>query len=143
MYIKTYSHFACGTKSRRNCKKSTDYMSAKIALLTSINALNVYQSNIFQTLIFIKLNSNLFLTSFKISLMKKKLYSYTLKSSGNYYVPFKKSKLSQFSISFRGPHHWNTILKNETELKNTSSLSFFKRKLKSLIMSTENITNYF
>ena len=68
---------------------------------------------------------------------------YKLKSSGNYYVSFKKSKLSQFSISFRGPHLWNTVLKNETELKNTSSLSIFKRKLKSLIMSTENITNYF
>ena len=27
MYIKAYSHFACGTKSRWNCKKSTDYMS--------------------------------------------------------------------------------------------------------------------
>ena len=112
-------------------------------LLTSINALNVYQLNIFQTLIFmfktkLKLVPNIFQNFFT-----EKETKYKLKSSGNYYVPFKKSKLSQFSISFRGPHLRNTFLKNETEIKNTSSLSFFKRKLKSLIMSTENITNYF
>ena len=86
----------------------------------------------------LKLVPNIFQNFFN-----EKETKYKLKSSCNYYEPFKKSKLSQFSISIRGPHLWNTLLKNETELKNTSSLSFFKRELKSLIMSTENITNYF
>ena len=31
LYIKAYSHFACGTKSCWNCKKSTDYMSKIVA----------------------------------------------------------------------------------------------------------------
>ena len=36
LYIKAYSHFACGTKSRWNCKKSTDYMSKIVHIFATI-----------------------------------------------------------------------------------------------------------
>ena len=82
-------------------------------LLTKMKALNVYQLNVFHTLTFmfktkLKLVPNIFQNSFI-----KKESRYVLKSAGNYSVPIKKSNLSQFSISCRGPHLWNTILRKE------------------------------
>ena len=43
-----------------------------------------------------------------------------LTSSGNYEKPFKKSKMAQFSISFRAPDLWNALIK-ETNLKTDTS----------------------
>ena len=71
---------------------------------------------------------------FKNFLLKKK--KYTLKSQGNYAKPFKKSKLTQFSISYRGPHMWNNLLDKQTELKSIINPNTFKQKLKVLIIST-------
>ena len=82
-----------------------------------MNALNVYQLNVFHTLTFMfktKLVPNIFQNFFI-----KKESKYVLKSAGNYSVPIKKSNLSQFFISYRGLHLWNTILRKEKELKTT------------------------
>ena len=53
---------------------------------------------------------------------------YILRSSDDFSIPLKKSKLTQFSISYRAPQLWNTLLKDKSELKNSSSLNLFKAR---------------
>ena len=111
-------------------------------LLKKMNALNVYQLNIFQTLNFMfKTKHQLVPLAFQ-NIFSTKINKYTLKSS-NLTIPFKKSKLTQFSISYRGPHLWNTVLRKKTKLKNTINLNIFKRDLKQTIMSTKETFDFF
>ena len=112
-------------------------------LLKKMNALNVYQLNIFQTLNFMfKTKHQLVPLAFQ-NIFSKKINKYTLKSS-NLTIPLKKkSKLTQFSISYRGPHLWNTVLRNKTKLKNTINPNIFKRDLKQTIMSTKETFDFF
>ena len=86
-------------------------------LLKKMNALNVYQLNIFQTLNFMfKTKHQLVPLAFQ-NIFSTKINKYTLKSSNlTIEIPFKKSKLTQFSISYRGTHLWNTVLRNKTKL---------------------------
>ena len=52
-------------------------------------------------------------------------------------------KKTQFSISYRCPQIWNTVLKNQQILQNSKNPSIFKHNLKQLIMSTNNNNDAF
>ena len=120
-----------------------DRLSHANPLLKQINALNIYQLNIYNTLIFMyKSQIGLVPDIFHeiCSIPKNK---YILRSSDDFSIPLKKSKLTQFSISYRAPQLWNTLLKDKRELKNSTSLNLFKLKLRPLIMSIDNVTNFF
>ena len=54
--------------------------------------------------------------------------------------PLYKIKSTQYNISFRGPHLWNSLV--PTELKNLS-YPIFKSKIKTLCFGTTNETQYF
>ena len=63
------------------------------------------------------------------NIFSTKINKYTIKSS-NFTIPFKKSKLTQFSISYR------------VKLKNTINPNIFKRDLKQTIMSTKETFDF-
>ena len=112
-------------------------------LLQQLNALNVYQLNILQTLNFVfKLQQNLVPNTFH-QLFTKRINKYSLRSD-NYTEPRKKTKLTQFAISYRGPHLWNVILKDQVEIKKLTSPNSFKYKVKDLLLSIDldNLLNF-
>ena len=111
-----------------------DKMAHRKPLFTEINALNLYQLNLFQILNFMYKTCRKLVPDVFQTLFVEKINKYTLKSQGNYAKPFKKSKLTQFSISYRGPHVWNNLLDKQTELKSIINQNTFKQKLKVLII---------
>ena len=121
-----------------------DKMTHATPLLQQLNALNVYQLNILQTLNFVfKLQQNLVPNTFH-QLFTKRINKYSLRSD-NYTEPRKKTKLTQFAISYRGPHLWNVILKDQVEIKKLTSPNSFKYKVKDLLLSIDldNLLNFF
>ena len=77
-------------------------------------------------------------------LFTKRINKYSLRSD-NYTEPRKKTKLTQFAISYRGPHLWNVILKDQAEIKKLTSPNSFKYKVKDLLLSIDldNLLNFF
>ena len=110
-------------------------------LLLDMKALNIYQLNIFQILIFMqKVKTQhipyVFTNSFKIYSNK---YN-TRTTNTTFYKPFFRTKTSQFSITFRGPHIWNSLISNE--LLNLS-FNTFRNKTKHLCLNLSNEENLF
>ena len=71
-----------------------------------------------------KIKNNLTPTVFRNSFTLNRKRKYTTRSSvSNFRKPLKKTKLSQFSISYRGPHLWNE--KTTSESRNTKTLNIF------------------
>ena len=98
-------------------------------LLKALNALNVYQINMLQVLLFvhkIKTNSSsrIFLHQFQTINHK---YA-TWYSRNNFKEPKRETNYAKYCIHTRGPVIWNSFL-NETK-KNILSQHFFKRKIK-------------
>ena len=103
----------------------------------------MYQLNILQTLNFVfKLQQNLVPNTFH-QLFTKRINKYSLRSD-NYTEPRKK-KQPQFAISYRGPHLWNVILKDQVEIEKLTSPNRFKYKVKDLLLSIDldNLLNFF
>ena len=120
-----------------------DKLTDATPLLQQLNALNMYQLNILQTLNFVfKLQQNLVPNTFH-QLFTKRINKYSLRSD-NYTEPRKKTKLTQFAISYRGPHFWNVILKDQVEIKKLTSPNSFKCKVKDLLLSIDldNLLNF-
>ena len=110
-------------------------------LFEKINTMNIFQLNIYNTSKFIFKTQRNLVPSIFHDAFTEKLTKYSLKSSGSYLKPFKKSKLSQFSISYRGPHVWNKIILKDSRLKNVPNVNIFSSRLKKYITSSEN--NFF
>ena len=111
-------------------------------LLRSLNALNVYQINLYQHLIFMfKLNTNQAPSIFS-DLIKKPDHKYPTKFSENCFsLKHFSLKSSKYSISFRGPKIWNDFLsKKEKELQ---SFSLFKKAVHSKLLENEHELEYF
>ena len=119
-----------------------DRLSHSRPLLRKINALNVYQINLYQHLNFMHKFNNQETPRIFNDLIKKLVHKYPtnfLKSN----FCFKNVSLNstKYSVSFRGPKLWNEILhKEEKELE---SYSFFQNKIKSKLLMIENETKYF
>ena len=106
-------------------------------LMKTLNALNIYQINIFQTLVFMfKLKNNMapkvFQNQFK-SIQHKYPTKYSLQ---NFKQPKTISKMTKFSITSRGPELWNNFINNETKL--ITNISRFKKTIKKQILNFEN-----
>ena len=93
----------------------------------------------------LKQNTNLSLIYFINSSCKKKskypLKSYKTKQT-NKNKQKSTTKRTQFSISYRGHHIWNTILKHTPILKNLEIQNIFKHKIKKLVTFTADNINY-
>ena len=110
-------------------------------LMQSLKALNIYQLNIYKTILFmynVKNNNipRIFKSSFTTVINK-----YNTRSSERCFnKPYYKTKNMEFSIMFRGPHLWNNIVKGNYE---NTSLQSFKTKLKNLCLEMDNEDQYF
>ena len=103
-----------------------DKLTQSCPLLRSLNALNVYQINLYQHLAFMyKLNKNKAPLTFN-ELIKKPFHKYPTKFSENHFdLKAISLKSTKYCISFRGPKIWNKFLtKEEKELQ---SFSIFKK----------------
>ena len=106
-------------------------------ILRSLNALNVYQVNLYQHLnIMHKVSNNVAPLIFN-DMFKKPSHKYPTNFSRNNFSLKKCSLIStKYSISFRGPKLWNEFL--NTDEKQISSYKLFSRKAKSKLIDIEN-----
>ena len=112
-------------------------------LMLDMNALNIYQINIYQNLIllykaytgtapliffdkFSKINHN---------------YPTSSKNSGNYTIPKSTMKLTNIAISSRSPILRNTVL--DATLREIESLPLFKAKVREVLLTRDNELSFF
>ena len=110
-------------------------------LMKSLNALNIYQLNIYQNLVLVfKTKNNLNL------IFKEKFRNINHKyptnfSTNNLYVPKNNILHSTFAISTRGPYLWNNFLSNEE--KSLINLSPFIKTIKTKLFNNTNEITFF
>ena len=111
-------------------------------LMKSLNALNIFQINIYQILVLMfKSQHNLSPIVFQ-NMFEKVNHKYPTKfADKNFVIPRKTLKSSTLSISSRGPIFWNSILTNE--IKSVVNLSSFQNKIKQLIFNMNSEMSYF
>ena len=69
---------------------------------------------------------------------------YQLNRSSTLLEPCCKSKFRQLYIQYRGPHIWNTIaLSQNSDLELSSTLNFFKERLKTYLFTLADVTFLF
>lgn len=106
-----------------------DRMTSAQPLLNKLRALNIYQINIYQTLLFMyKIRNNLAPNILKSNFQHINHKYPTRHSAHNFQQPKTISKRTSFSISNRGPFLWNNIL--EDHEKTILQFSVFKHKSK-------------
>lgn len=64
-----------------------------------------------------------------------------IRHKGNQYVI--TAPLNKFETSFLGSVLWNKLIAPNVEHSNIKNLIPFKRKLKDMFVSTQNVTNYY
>ena len=119
-----------------------DRLSHSRPLLRKINALNVYQINLYQHLNFMHKFNNQETPRIFNDLIKKPVHKYpTNFSKSNFCLKNVSLNSTKYWISFRGPKLWNEILhKEEKELE---SYSLFQNIIRSKLLMIENQTKYF
>ena len=106
--------------------------------MLDMNALNVYQINIYQNLILLYKAHTGTTPLIFFNKFSKINHNYPLssKSSGNLSIPKSTMKLQIFATSRRVPILWNTVL--DVTLKEIESLPLFKAKVKEMLLSRDN-----
>ena len=113
-------------------------------LLKTLNALNVYQINIYQNILFmLKYNLGLVPSHFLDNFFQINSNRYTTRATGNFTLPKKTTKFSRFSISYRGPYLYNKIISENIELKALNNSATLKKKLKHLILNIKNFIDMY
>ena len=102
-------------------------------LLRRLNALNVYQINLFQHINFMHRLSIDDLPKYLSSTFKEPDHKYPTKLSiCNYRLKKHSLKSSKFAVSYQGPKLWNEFLGNEE--KRIESQILFQKRLKSKLL---------
>ena len=106
-------------------------------LLQSLNALNIYQINLYQHLVFMyKVYKNKETLTFN-ELIKKPFHKYPTKFSENCFsLKAISLKSTKYCISFCGPKIWNTFLTKEEMV--LQSFSIFKKVVHSKLFEDEH-----
>jgi len=121
-----------------------DRLSHAEPLLKNLKALNVYQINIFQNLLFmIKYKLGLVPSHFSKNFFKNSKNRYDTRETGNFYIPFKKTNLSRFSILYRGPSLYNKLISKNTQLEKLNNINTLKIILKDLMLNTNNFMKFY
>ena len=113
-------------------------------LFDEMKILNIYEINVFQVLCFMfkckmKISPPIFHKIFQL----KQTNKYTLRSTGTVLEPIHRTKLEEFSISFRSPHIWNKLIVTNYHQTQTGTFSSFKNIIKNMLPSTDNILQFF
>ena len=64
---------------------------------------------------------------------------YEMRSIGTVLEPKCKTKLDQFSISYRSPQLWNKLIVTKPNLTQIDKFSSFRNNVKKLLLANENI----
>ena len=110
-------------------------------LLKRLNALNVYQINLYQISAFMYQVKNGTIPKIFQNNFSNVDHSYPTRFAVNSFQLPRSSKTSKFSILTRGPKLWNQFLSNEE--KNKRTLFSFKRTLKKKILDFNNELVFF
>ena len=111
-------------------------------LFESCEILNVYKLNLLNTAVFMHKIKNRTAPSSFLEKFEQPVHSYLTRfSSGNYRKPQIILRKCKFQISIRGPAIWNNLA-GSTE-KEIQSSSFFKTKIKSILLDFENEVTFF
>ena len=112
-------------------------------LMKDLRALNVYQTNIYQTLLFMIKSKNKVLPNAFSAFFKDLHHKYPTRYANDAFVA-KNSKTKQvaFRISSRGPFLWNSL---KSKIPNVAELGFSKIKhyLKTMLLDMDNELAYF
>ena len=106
-------------------------------LMYKLNALNVYQINLYQVILFMYQVKNNVVPKIFNDNFPTVDHSYSTRFSINNFQFPRSSQTSRFSIILRGPKLWNEFLNNED--KNIPKLFTFKRNLKIKILNFNNV----
>ena len=119
-----------------------DKQTAARPLMKKLNALNVYQINIYQTLLFMhKIKYNLAAKIFNDH-FEQMNHKYSTKFSENSFKqPKTILKSTGYSVLNRAPSLWNKSL--DTKWKSIHSLSLFRQKVKEVLLNNSNEQEYF
>ena len=113
-------------------------------LLQQMNALNVYELNVFNILCFMyKCKYDLSPTVFHEIYKQKPKNKYQLRRNEPLYEPLCRTNFDKFCITYRGPSLWNKIVLNNFDFSDNPSFSSFKFELKKIIFSLRNVELYF
>ena len=118
-----------------------DRMSHSRPLMKKLNALNVYQINLYQTISFMYQVKSCTLPKIFNDNFSSVDHSYSTRFALNSFQLPRSSKTSRFSIAQRGPKLWNEFLTNDE--KNCSSHFTFKQILKNKILEFDNELIYY
>ena len=111
-------------------------------LFKNLNALNIYQINIYQHLNYMHKFTNNQIPSIFSDFIKRPNHKYpTNFSQSSFYLKRYSLNSTKYSISIRGPKLWNDVINKEE--KDIQSYSLFQKKIKSKLIKIENETDYF
>ena len=94
-----------------NLKAKFTFVKPLLALLEQINAVAVYEMNIFQTLCFVCFCKNGNTPSiFKHINMRRPSNKYTTRSKYVLFKPLYKKNFAKFTLNYGRPHKWNIFI---------------------------------
>ena len=149
-----YANIAWGSTSKTNLKvlfrrqkhaSRIIYFKDKLTharpLMKSLNALNIFQLNIYQILLFMhKVKNNNIISLFKNSFSKTWNKYNTKATNTTFSKPFSKTKRGQYNITFRGPQLWNALV---PKILHDMSFDIFKLKIKEICLQHNDSDTYF
>lgn len=113
-------------------------------LLQEMKALNIFQLNIFQNILFMfKYRLTLLPSFFSNDFFQINENIYGTRAHGKYSLPLRKTKRTQFSICYRGPYLFNEIVYKQNSLQTIENINLLKGKLKDHILDIEETENFF
>jgi hypothetical protein len=119
-----------------------DRFSNSSIFFNQMKILNVYKLNVYKNLSFVYMwKYDLSPLIFKDLFILKPLSKFNMRNNNYLNKPLCRTKFNQFCITYRAAHLWNKIILPNFGLPLTYSV--FKIKLKDLILSIENILEYF
>ena len=115
-----------------------DKFTHSMPLFKNINALNVFQVNVFQILVFMFKNEHKLIT-FSASFQKPH-HKYETRQTDRHFIVSKSSPT--YSMSYRGPHLWNSQLTDDIKIIDRLTL-LFQSRLKHKLLSSANDASKF
>ena len=115
-------------------------------LFDEMKVLNIYEINVSQILCFMfkckmKLSPPIFHNIFKLKQPNK----YVMRSTGAGTVlePKCETRSDQFNVTFRSPYLWNKLIVSNSDFTQTELVSSFRKNVKRLLPTIENILQFF
>ena len=124
--------------------KFKDKFTSAQPLLEQVNAMTVYEMNIFRTICFMYLCKNGNTPSILKHIYKlKPINKYTTRSKNILFKPLCQKNYGKSELSYRGPQLWNKFIVPNNDLLEAVTIHIFKIRLKKIIFASTNILEDF